>query len=290
MTLVSMGPCLQQPLGELPYDSWLGPDGDLMAEFHRLPSGFLVRFPEQADFAIDLAAQTVCCAPASDDMRAVAQSLFHNAIEPLVGNFSGGLFLHGSAVSAGNAKSGGGGIAFLGESRRGKTTLAGGFAKAGHPFLSEDTVVITQAGGTYQIEPSRPVLRLFADSARHLMGTAGSATDHDGKSALEADSSLPFAQGAQPLAALYLLGPGESSSVSITRIPAQAALAQLLRHAFILDVEDKPRLRGHFQRLGELAASVPCFTLDFPRIYAQLGEVVEAIHQHATSTRSHDAN
>ena len=281
MKLVPTAASPQHPLADHPYDRWVNPDGDLTAEFYRLPTGFLVRFPEQADFAVDLVAQTTRCTPASDAMTEVSQSLFHNAIEPLVGNYTGGLFLHGSAVSLLS----GGGIAFLGESRRGKTTLAGAFAKAGHPFLTEDTVALTKVTvadeASYLVQPSRPVLRLFPDSANHLLGRDEAVEEDADKSALDASGHLPFAKSPAALRAIYILGPGSSEQVTITALPMPAALAELMRHGFILDVEDKVRLRGHFQRVSDLVTTVTCYALDFPRDYAQLGQVVESIHTHA---------
>jgi hypothetical protein len=272
----------QPEIGRAPYDSWRTADGfDDSAQFHRQPDGsYLVRFPGQADFSIDLAASAVRCVPASEDQLDAAQSLFHNAIQPLIGNHLGGLFLHGSAVSL---ASGAGAIAFLGDSRRGKTTLAGGFAKAGHPFLTEDTVELQPSGGRYAVQPTRPVLRLFSDSAHHLLGEAGALAKSSTKSALEAGQHLPFAARPEHLRAIYFLGPGESSGVSIERLASPAALAEVMRHAFILDVGDKPRLRGHFQRLGELAGQIPCYSLDFPRIYEQLTQVIQQVADHASN-------
>ena len=61
------------------------------------------------------------------------------------------------------------------------------------------------------------------------------------------------------------------------KLNAAEALAQLIQHAFILDVEDRARLKAHFGRLGELAASVPCYALDYPRDYQHLPKVIEMV-------------
>lgn len=267
-----------------PYDRWVAVDGGDMAEFYRLPTGWLVRFPDLMDYVIDAAAMAVTCIPVDEDEREYSRDQYVNAILPLIGNYTGGLFLHGSAVSLQRGQA----IAFIGESRRGKTTLAGAFARAGHPFLSEDTVDLASHPGGYLIRPSRPVLRLFGDSAGHLLGE--SVPEADGKQPLAASASLPFAASPAPAAAIFLLGPGEADQVTIDRLSETAALAQLMRHAFILDVGDKPRLRGHFQRLSDLAATVPCYALDFPRDYAHLPAVISAIlHLPATARSDHAA-
>jgi hypothetical protein len=48
-------------------------------------------------------------------------------------------------------------------------------------------------------------------------------------------------------------------------------------HAFILDVTDKGRLKGHFGRMADLSQDIPCYALDFTRDYAELPRVRSAI-------------
>ncbi|WP_252258998.1 hypothetical protein [Erythrobacter aurantius] len=55
------------------------------------------------------------------------------------------------------------------------------------------------------------------------------------------------------------------------------ALTTLMPHAFILDVEDKPRLKAHFARMADLTQDIPCFALDFTRDYAELPQVRRAV-------------
>ncbi len=257
-----------------PYDSWRSAGSDRAALFFRTPQGFLVRFPGQADFTIEIEGREIACAPVPSIAAEVPESLFHNAIIPLLGNHDGGLFLHGSAVSVGARA-----IGFLAPSRRGKTTLAGGFARQGHAFLTEDVLELCLKDGVYMVQPSRPVLRLFDDSAAYLLGEA-SKPGVRAKREMAAGDALPFENREMPLSALYLLGTGERGNIAIEQFGPAAALAELMQHGFILDVEDKPRLRRHFDRLGELASNVPVFTLDFPRDYAQLPRVVEGIVRH----------
>ena len=253
-----------------PFDRWLTPDGGVAAEFHRTADGYLLRFPEQADFAISLDEMVVHGIPA--DHNGPLETLYRNAILPVIGNHLGELHMHGSAVVTPW-----GAIAFMGLSRRGKTTLAGAFAKAGYPFLTEDTVSLDKDGETYLLRPQRPVLRLFSDSAAHLLGHVAQDEDDDSKAELAAGEALPFASEPAPLRAIFLLGPGESDAVAIAPLSEAEALTQLIQNAFVLDVEDKPRLRAHFGRIAALAGTVRCHALDYPRRYAQLPAVIEAI-------------
>ena len=47
-----LGPRLQAPLGAPPFHTWTFPDGTLWTAFHQTPSGYLLRFPELADFEV----------------------------------------------------------------------------------------------------------------------------------------------------------------------------------------------------------------------------------------------
>ncbi len=273
----------QNSLPTQPYDRWVSPDGYCQAEFHKHDLGFLIRFPNQADFLIEKPREskrfgiTGWPAPECDEKTVI--NLFHNAIQPILGNYNGGLFLHGSAVmieGEGTADEAGA-IAFLGLSRDGKTTLAGSFARAGQPFLTEDVIDLRLSEGQYWLQPKRSKLRLFADSARYLFGEETPIKDADLKQDVEAGGALPFASHAVPLRQIFVLGTDHRASLSIRQYSMQEALSALMPHSFILDVEDKPRLQAHFARLADLSQDIACYVLDFTRDYAELPGVRGAI-------------
>lgn len=272
VTLDPRPPRIQAPLPSEPYDRWVTPEGEVKAEFHRLPTGVLVRFPDEVDFEIDLERGVATGWPAPDIMPDHFDSLFRHGVVPLVGNHLGGLFLHGSAVAIGGRA-----VAFLGLSRSGKTTLAGAFAKAGYPILTEDVIELTRVGEDYWLQPKRTALRLFADSANHLLGHDFSDHDDDDKLSLAGGDALPFSDTAAPLARIYVLGRDHSAALAITALEGTLALTELLPHAFVLDVEDKLRLKGHFFRLGELSERIRCGALDYPRLYRELPSIMDVI-------------
>src|SRR4029079_11072076 len=134
--------------------------------FYRDSDEYVVRFPDLADFVISLDRQTVRCTPAPgipDDLIAV---LYSNQVVPLVMGCNGDLVLHGSAVVIDGRA-----IAFLGPSRRGKSTLAAGFAKAGYPFLTDDGLILDRDGEDYLVRPRAPSLRLCSDSEAAVLQT-----------------------------------------------------------------------------------------------------------------------
>lgn len=274
---MSIAPAMLPPRAQAdfaapPYDRWISPTGEIMAEFHRLPDGICIRFPGTADFTVEADGTQVSCQPVEGTSPDLLETIFANSVRPVLDNHNGGLSLHGSACSTSH-----GAAAFVGQSRRGKTTLAGACARQGHPFLTEDLIQLVPEGPDYLVMPQRPVLRLFGDSADYLSTAATPARLERGKATLEASADLPFAADPAPLRAVYVLGPGEAAAPTFVTIDPQHALAEVMQHAFVLDVEDKPRLRAHFGRLSDLALRVPFVMLDYPRNFESLPDVVTAL-------------
>lgn len=271
-------PRLQELQDGQPYDRWLAPDDEVAAEFYRLDNQcFLVRFPDQVDYEIDLAARRVRGFPAPDVRREALSSLYRNSILPIIGNHTGGLNLHGSAVATQH-----GALAFMGISRRGKTTLAGAFAAAGYAFLTEDTLCLERRSTgadhvDYMVQPMRPVLRLFNDSASHLLGDQLALEKSDEKAELDAGNMLPFAKEPVALRHIFMLGAGDTDSITLAPVGPADGLLELIAQAFMLDVEDKHRLKAHFGRVAGLANTVACHTLDYPRRYEQLPDVIAQV-------------
>ncbi|MEP6867917.1 MAG: hypothetical protein ABJA20_05330 [Novosphingobium sp.] len=266
----------QAPLDALPYDRWLSPDGEVAIEFYRRGSDYVLRFPERADFAIGA---TLTCTPAPDVPQALITALFNNQIIPMIESRSGGLVLHASAVAAAGRA-----LGFLGQSGRGKSTLAASFARAGHPFLTDDGLVLEADGTGYRAKPSLPYIRLWPDSESAVLDGAASdnSSDEDEvKSHVGSSAQVPFQRDPIPLRAIYVLLDGPSDRVRIERMKPAAALSAFMQHAFVLDVEDRPRMRTHFNQMARLAEAVECFTLDYPRRYDDLRGVRDAILTHA---------
>lgn len=265
---------VQRAMAFAPYDHWVTPAGEIVAMFYRTTQGYLIRFPHQADFAISDDLSDVVCTPVPDAEFGIGKTLYCNAIQPLIANHLGGISLHASAVCIDGRA-----IAFLGLSRMGKTTLAAAFARQGYPFLTEDVLKLAVREGGYIVQPSRPVLRLFGDSASELLGPSSAARPSRTarKTEIEANDILPYADRPAALGALLLLGAGQCNQVAVEELEPASALARLMQHAFILDVQDKQRLRGHFDRIARLAEAVRCYELDYPRRYDLLPTVIDAI-------------
>ena len=155
---------LQPPVNHPPFHTWTSPDGTLWTEFHRANGGYLLRFPDLADFQVSADALAVTGFPAPEISETTVQHLYLNQVLPLVLSKLGKLVFHASAVEVGE-----GAIAFVAESGRGKSTLAASFAVNGFRFLTDDGLVVEAADPGYQALPSHPSIRLWEDSEAALV-------------------------------------------------------------------------------------------------------------------------
>ena len=135
------------------------PDGTLWTHFYRSDAGYLLRFPGLADFEVSGDGGQVQAWPAPGVTAATVEHLHLNQVVPLALSRQGKLMLHGSSVDVD-----GQGVAFVGVSGRGKSTLAASFATEGRRFLSDDGMHLEWADTQFQIIPSHPSVRLWEDS------------------------------------------------------------------------------------------------------------------------------
>lgn len=269
-------PAEQRPIGARPFHIWQTPEGDAVADFHRMQCGFFIRFPRRADFRIDFAQDLLSCTPHPEASAAAIEALYRNQVAPLVQAHGGVLVLHAAAIATAR-----GALAFAAWSGRGKSTLAAAFASAGHPFLADDGLVLEPAGERYLAVPSQPSVRLWQDSETAIFPMASPDEASSEKSLLGASASLPHQRSSLPLQCTYVLGDGRATRTAIRRLGPAEALAALLRHAFVLDVDDRARLREHFRKLAELSDTTPVFSLDYPRRHEDLPALVRTILDHA---------
>jgi len=277
-TFTQLSARAQAPLDSQPYDRWLTPAGDPGIEFHRMADGYLMRFPGQGDFAYARADHDVACTPAPETPQPVIDALLHNQVIPLVRSSMGQLVLHGSAVNHS-----GRGLGFLGPTGRGKSTLAAAFASRGHAYLTDDGLMLDEAGGHFTALPGHAFMRLWADSEAAVLGRDEDLPDDDLKTHVRSSPAVPFQTEPVPLSRIYVLGTGDRSVPTITPLSPAAALDQFLRHGFMLDVEDHALMRSRFDQLARLAQAIPCYGLDYPRRYDALPQVIAAV-------LAHDAN
>ena len=254
------------------YQEWTLPDGRSWTQFYRLNDGFLLRFPGFADYELDASAVTVRCIPVPGTSADTVWHLYHNQVLPLALSHQGLLVFHASAVEIrGRA------VAFLGASHKGKSTLAASFASNGFAFLTDDGLVLEHSEEDgWQALPSQPSIRLWSDSQRALMAAdapAAPALEFTTKGRFLSNKDLAFSHEARPLKCLYLLGDGSAAAPTFEDVPPSEALIELVKHSFLLDLDERQMLAEHFDELVSLVGEVPCVRFDYPRRFDTLPEV-----------------
>jgi hypothetical protein len=262
------------------FHRWTLPDGSPWTCFYREGANYLLRFEELADFQVTADGQTVRGWPAPDVDAETVGFLFANQVLPLALSRQGKLVFHASAVEIdGHA------VAFMGESGRGKSTLAASFATNGLRFLTDDGLIVESTGEQWQILPSHPSIRLWEDSERALMDARAlraPPVQHTAKSRFLAGNRVDFCDQPRPLHRVYFLGEDAREKPSFERLKPGEALIELLKHSFLLDIEERQMLAAHFEDLSNLVVRPIYYRLDFPRYFDRLAEVRQAIIQHAS--------
>ncbi len=270
----------QTPLNILPFHEWKFPDGTLWTQFFRTELGYLLRFPELADFHVTPDGRSVTCSPVPDATDTTSHHLYLNQVLPLMLSKQGKLVFHASAVEIAD-----GAVAFVAESGGGKSTLAASFATSGFRFLTDDGLVLEACGQGYQVLPSHPSIRLWEDSEESLIppGVATApALAFTSKSRFLAGQDIAFCDQPRPLRRVYFLGDGSVSKITFQRMSAAEALVEWVRNSFLLDVEEKQLLASHFDEVAKLANQPIYYRFDYPRRFEDLVHVREAIIEHAT--------
>lgn len=274
-----MGARPQAPLPQAPFHQWTFPDGTVWTLFYRLDRGYLLRFPDLADFEVSRDGLTAAAWSVPGVSPGTVEHLHLNQVLPLALSRQGRLVLHASAVEINGT-----GVAFIGESGRGKSTLAASFATSGARFLTDDGLQLDWRDGHCWIAPSHPSVRLWEDSQEALIHQAvdhAPAVDYTPKVRLLAGDRLAFCDSVQPLRRVYFLGEGVAPSLTIEAVRPAEALMELVKNSFLLDIEERELLAWHFDEMVRLAELPIYYRLDYPRCYEELPAVREAIIQHS---------
>lgn len=281
------GKPLSRPVVTQPFHEWRLDSDQAFATFHRYHGCFLIRFPGLADFTVTTDGRAVTGFHGPELKSSTLDHLLLNQIRPLALSLQGKNMFHASAVElAGQA------VAFAGRSGQGKSTLAASFARHGHGFLTDDGLELSETPDGYQAHPSHSSLRLWPDSLGQLLPADAELADpiqHSTKSRVLADARLPHVATPLPLKAIYVLEREDVAEVSITEMKPAVALIGLVNHSFLLNIDDRAATARHFERVTDLARSLPIFRLDYPRCYDRLADVREAVIRHTLQYTGHDA-
>jgi hypothetical protein len=262
-----------------PFHQWVAEDESVWCQFYRIDNNYLLRFPELADFKIDSQHSSVQCWPVPDVAAATINQLYLNQLLPLLLSYQGKLVFHASAIEIGGLA-----IAFMGISGRGKSTLAASFSSNHYRFLTDDGLILERAANNYQAVPSHPSIRLWDDSQNAVLNSetpAEAALDYTSKLRFPASRDMVFCQIPCLLHRIYFLGDGSASEIQFTMLSPREVMVELIKHSFLLDIEDREMLKEHFAAVSHLASLPIFFKLDYPRDYSELENLRHSIVNHA---------
>lgn len=264
------------------FHHWRVGRGAPWVSFARIDAGYLLRFPDLAEFIVSRDGGAVRVRPRRGVPDDTLQHLLVDQVLPLALARRGRLVLHASAVHLPDA----GVVAFAGSTGRGKSTLAAALASRRGRILADDCAAIEWIDGRPHVHPAYPGLRLWPDThARTMRHAAGARVAHYTRKRRVDGSVLRFHAQPGPLRALFLLGSRTTSgpAIAVRRSRASARLMELVKYAYVLDVEDRHELSRVFDGLATLATTVPILTLRVRHGLARLPDAAQAIASHVAA-------
>jgi hypothetical protein len=219
-----------------------------------MEGGWVVEFPELAEFRINTSATAVSVATRAGTPAFTVRHLLLNQILPLVLSRQGRMVLHAGAVAINGRVT-----AFVGPTQSGKSTLVAACGRAGAEVVSDDCVVVYRQGDHWMAVPSYPSLRLWSSALDHLGWSPDertAASHYTDKHRLgPAAHEWRFAAGPCPLVRLIRLAGGA---------PPRPIALDLYSQVFRLDVRDTEEAVRLFHGVADLAAQVEVCDLVAP--------------------------
>jgi hypothetical protein len=186
--------------------------------------------------------------------------------------------LHATVVEVGGEA-----VGFMGDSGRGKSTLAAAFVRAGFRLLTDDLLILKEDGRGLQAYPGLPRIKLYPEMARTVFGEPVQGTPMNPltpKLVIPLDSRLCVRRPIALREFYVLRKPGEhprGTRLRIQRASPRRAFLELLRNTYNRDVVDRQRLQRQLFLQALLALKVPFKLLSFPRRLSALPAVHEAL-------------
>ena len=229
--------------------------------FARLEDGYLVRAHGLADFHVAASGGAVRCERRGDCPVPTLRHLLLDQVLPLVLNLKGNLVLHASGVHV----AGLGVVAFAGPAGAGKSSLVAAMGLAGHPIVSDDSLLERRRGARPVVVPGYPGARLWRDAARGLgLPVDGGVVAHYTSKRRVDATVLPFRAAPAPLAVIFVMGQRSArtgSDAAVRRLGPRDRLVALTRCAYILDVQDRAQLTALFANIAWTAGRIPVVRL-----------------------------
>ncbi len=254
----------------------LGSLSILVGENAGAPATFVVRFNGIAQFTLSYASQDISILLLDEAVPAsTIDHLLVDQVWPRILAHRGDLVLHASGVLRPD-----GAILFVGESGRGKSTLAASLHQRGYALLGDDAIVISARENVARCRAVYRSLRLFPDSIASLFDEPvrrSQVADYTDKENIHLQVSEPPATD-HSVKALFFIDPdGASEHARVEKLSPGEACMRMVEHSFWLDPTDMARTARKLTSASALANDVPAYKLGYPRDYKKLDELHAAI-------------
>lgn len=250
------------------FHRWRQPDGSRWLSFARYPGGYVLRFAGLADFDVRPDAHGIHGYRAHTTPEHTFNHLLLDQVLPLIAGGAHRLALHASVVDVDGRA-----VAFLGASRRGKSTLAAALARRGHPVLSDDCCVLRRTASGFEVAPTYPGLRLFPENMTGMFGGTGGprvgVAHYTSKQRIvPMEIGAGFSHQPIPLGALYVIashaGLDPAAGPRIDTRSSRESVLEIVGVTFYLDVSDGAQAREGFELAAAAASVCPVRVLTFP--------------------------
>lgn len=245
-------------------EEWRQADGTITAVGYSAGGWHWLHLPGVATFRFDEASPqvTAFAEPACGGQTLL--DAFQRCLLPIALQARGFEALHASSVRAER-----GVVAFCAAADTGKSTLAYGLSRRGHPLWGDDALVF---------EPAPEGICALAVPFRMRMQSA--SVEYFGEEPLPAEA---FGNEPLPLAAVCLLEraplSAEHPSAEIIRLTGSRALTATMTHAYYFDLRDTERKARMVQHYLDLVARVPVFQLRFQPGFDRFPAVLDAVER-----------
>jgi hypothetical protein len=256
------------------------PDGKPWMSVGGRNADFHLRFSKLAHFRVSGSEKEICCYCKSDIPLESIVHLFLDMVVPLVLSQQDRMVLHAGAVMISGKI-----IAFLGETGQGKSSITASFGQKGFAVVTDDCLVVEDTERHHICTPLYPGLRLWPDAVLALFGddlSLPAVAHYTDKRRLGPEKGLLiFCSEPGPLDQIYVLSTQQKKkdnrTITIDPLSPREAFMELVKHPYRLGLNPRERLRGEFQTLGRLVNSLAVRRICYPRDYALLPDVHEAI-------------
>ena len=257
---------------------WSDPSGDSCIMGERWSDGrYYLYFPGVTSAVISADGRQITLHAEDDSDMSGLRHILLDQILPRVLSLHTPLVVHGAMVitQAGRA------LVLLGQSGVGKSTLSSGFAQFGGGALGDDGVVIVLNDGLALATATYPGFRLWPDSLDTLFPDMRNDSQPmaawSNKRRLSGGSHTHGQSHRIHGIAILQAADVDNEHITLQMLPPGNACIAIISNCFVIDQHAPNHNARQLAAAAQLCQNVPVFGLHYPRDYAALPAVIDAV-------------